>query len=105
MYVCMLCVLCMHVHVRGCMHACVHAWYIIIVYYYHRVGIIIGYLWYYHTVGRLPRVARLYNHRVGILYKYRDELILHRRNTLQMGKYLALGTLSRILNTTIVFYC
>ena len=30
--------------------------------------------------------------------------ILHRRNTLQTGEYLALGTLSRILNTTVVFY-
>ena len=30
--------------------------------------------------------------------------ILHRRNTLQTGQYLALGTLSRILNATIMFY-
>ena len=30
--------------------------------------------------------------------------ILHRNNTLQTLEYLALGTLSRILNTTIVFY-
>ena len=30
--------------------------------------------------------------------------ILHRRNTLQTLEYLALGTLSRILNNTIVFY-
>ena len=29
---------------------------------------------------------------------------LHRRNTLQTGQYLALGTLSRILNATIMFY-
>ena len=28
----------------------------------------------------------------------------YRRNTLQTLEYLALGTLSRILNTTIVFY-
>ena len=32
----------------------------------------------------------------------RDEEILHRRNTLQTGEYLALGTLSRILNNAIV---
>ena len=30
--------------------------------------------------------------------------ILLRHNTLHMREYLALGTLSRILNTTIVFY-
>ena len=30
--------------------------------------------------------------------------MLHRRNTLQMMEYLSLGTLSRILNTTIVSY-
>ena len=30
--------------------------------------------------------------------------MLHRRNTLQTLEYLALGTLSRILNTTIMFY-
>ena len=30
--------------------------------------------------------------------------ILHRRNTLQRRKYLALSTLSRILNNTTVFY-
>ena len=30
--------------------------------------------------------------------------VFHWRNTLQTGEYLGLGTLSRILNTTIVFY-
>ena len=30
--------------------------------------------------------------------------VFHWRNTLQTGEYLAVGTLSRILNTTIVFY-
>ena len=33
----------------------------------------------------------------------RDERVFHCRNTLQMGEYLALGTLPRILNTTIGF--
>ena len=30
--------------------------------------------------------------------------MFHRRNTLQMLEYLILGALSRILNTTIMFY-
>ena len=37
-------------------------------------------------------------------YKVGMSQILHWRNTLQTLEYLALGTLSRILNTTIVFY-